>query len=110
MNRKSYHVIVQNEYDRNTFLWGPEYGDPILAKDLTASHLTNIINWIQDYPEQYGEGAVLAFMIGEANYRRLASWTNDDPYVIINSRGRAELVLCTQDKKNIESMRRAAKK
>ena len=110
MNRKSYHVIVQNEYNRNTFLWGPDIGDPILAKDLTASHLCNIINWIQDRPEQYGDGEVLAFMMGEAKYRQLASWTNDEQYVIINDAGRAELVFCTQDRENVQNMLKGAKK
>jgi len=32
------------DYDRNTFLWGPEEGDPILAKNLADPHLCNIIN------------------------------------------------------------------
>ena len=97
------------QYDRNTFLWGPEHGDPILAKDLTASHLCNIINWIQDHPEQYTQD-VLNFMVGEAKYRQLASWTNDDPYVIINNVGRAELVPCTHDRENVKNMLKGAKK
>lgn len=68
------------EYDRNTFLWGPDKGDPILAKDLTASHLANIINWILDHDNQYDDG-VLSFMVGEADYRRLPAFAQNIAYV-----------------------------
>ena len=67
--------------DRNTFLWGPENGDPILAKDLTVSHLCNIINWILEHENQYDDG-VLDFMLGEAEYRRLAAFTANQPYIV----------------------------
>ena len=96
-------------YDRNTFLWGPDNGDPILAKDLSVQHLANVINWIQDHPAQYSD-AILNFMIGEAGYRRLAAFTNDDPYVIINDQGRAEVIRCTQDRVNVKNMRIGARK
>jgi len=49
-------------------------------------------------------------MIGEAGYRRLAAFTNDDPYVIINDQGRAEVIRCTQDRVNVKNMRIGARK
>ncbi len=67
-------------YDRNTFLWGPEEGEPILAKNLTMSHLCNIINWILDHDDQYNDGT-LAFMVGEAKYRRLLAFAQNTAYV-----------------------------
>ena len=83
---------------RDTFLWGPENADPILAKDLTISHLCNIINWILDRPDQYGSAdGTLAFMIAEAKYRRLPAFAANEPYIQFealsyNSSNRARLV------------------
>lgn len=70
----------ENGYDRNTFLWGPEDAEPILAKNLTTSHLCNIINWILDHDNQYDDG-VLAFMVGEAKHRRLQAFAQNTSYV-----------------------------
>jgi hypothetical protein len=86
----------QRTYDRNTFLWGPENGDPILAKDLTMSHLCNIINWILNHENQYDDG-VLDFMIGEAEYRKLPAFVSNQPYIVtegvkFGGRERAQLV------------------
>ena len=74
MNRDS------SGYDRDTFLWGPEEGDPILAKNLTMTHLCHIINWILDHDNQYNDGT-LAFMVGEAKYRRLLAFAQNTEYV-----------------------------
>ena len=73
----------QHALDRNTFLWGPEGGEPILAKNLTAPHLCNIINWILDHDNQYDDG-VLQFMVGEAKYRRLLAFAQNTAYVECN--------------------------
>jgi len=86
----------QRSFDRNTFLWGPEDGDPILAKDLTDSHLCNIINWILNHENQYDDG-VLDFMVGEAEYRKLAAFVSKQPYINTKdvgygSKARAQLV------------------
>ena len=67
--------------NRNTFRWCPDRGDPILAKDLTVTHLANIINWIIDRPQQYAD-SVLEFMIGEAKYRRLEAFASGKPYIV----------------------------
>ena len=90
VNKSSrYYTMAQIEkarkmkYDRNEFLWGPEHGEPILVKDLTISHLCNIINWIVQHENQYDDG-VLDFMIGEAEYRKLPAFINNQPYIEAN--------------------------
>ena len=79
-------VNPNQKLNRNTFLWGPESGDPVLVKDLTTSHLANIINWIMDHDNKYDDG-VLTFMIGEAKYRRLAAFAAGEPYVVCGEDG-----------------------
>ena len=80
-----------NKHCRNSFLWQPEHDNAVLAKDLSAGHLANIINWIQDHENQYDDGT-LDFMIGEARYRRLVAFVKNEPYVVIGDDGRASMV------------------
>lgn len=69
------------KYDRNTFLWGPEHGDPILVRDLTDSHLCNIINWVLEHELHYGQD-ILDFMLEEAELRKLPAFVNNQPYIV----------------------------
>ena len=79
-------MLFNQQYDRNTSLWGPEDGDPILVKDLTTLHLANIINWIMNHDNQYSDG-FLEFMISEAKYRRLEAFVNGKSYVVCDING-----------------------
>jgi hypothetical protein len=75
---KKYNHIV----DRNIVEWtsfgvnGDELPKKTLIKDLSDSHLTNIINWIGDRRNSYGE-EILNLMMEELNFRVGNSNTNN---------------------------------
>ena len=75
---KKYNHIV----DRNIVEWtsfgvnGDEPPKKTLIKDLSDSHLTNIINWIGDRRKSYGE-EILNLMMEELNFRVGNSNTNN---------------------------------
>ena len=75
---KKYNHIV----DRNIVEWtsfgvnGDEPPKKTLIKDLSDSHLTNIINWIGDRHDSYGE-EILNLMMEELNFRVGNSNTNN---------------------------------
>ena len=75
---KKYNHIV----DRNIVEWtsfgvnGDEPPKNTLIKDLSDSHLTNIINWIGDRHNSYGE-EILNLMMEELNFRVGNSNTNN---------------------------------
>jgi hypothetical protein len=75
---KKYNHIV----DRNIVEWtsfgvnGDEPPKKTLIKDLSDSHLTNIINWIGDRRNSYGE-EILNLMMEELNFRVGNSNTNN---------------------------------
>ena len=71
--------MANNMYDRNTFLWGPEHGDPIYVKDIPLDHFVNILNWIDKYYLQYGAD-VQDFFLEEAEYRRITSFAKGEAY------------------------------
>ena len=78
-------------YDRDTFLWQPDSSaaiqEQILVKDLTALHLANIINWIEDHPHWYDDG-VRDFMIEESKLRQLPAFANNEPIIRCGKDGR----------------------
>jgi hypothetical protein len=67
--RKYNHIV-----DRNIVKWtsfginGDEPPRKTLIKDLSDSHLMNIINWIGERHNSYGE-AILNLMIQESDFR-----------------------------------------
>jgi hypothetical protein len=75
---KAYNHIV----DRNIVEWisfginGDEPPRKTLIKDLSDSHLTNIIKWVGERRNSYGE-AILNLMIAEFNFRVGNSNTNN---------------------------------
>ena len=75
---REYNHIV----DRNIVKWtsfginGDEPPRKTLIKDLSDSHLMNIINWIGERHNSYGE-ATLNLMIEELNFRVGNSNTNN---------------------------------
>jgi hypothetical protein len=75
---KAYNHIV----DRNIVEWtsfginGDEPPRKTLIKDLSDSHLTNIIKWVGERHNSYGE-AILNLMIAEFNFRVGNSNTNN---------------------------------
>jgi hypothetical protein len=68
-------------YNRNESHWTTRDGEEILIKDLSDSHLTNILNWMQTkhfneavpiYPSEFFQ-----FMQHEAEYRKMIAFVNN---------------------------------
>ena len=79
-------------YDRNTSMWHPDGEvDPILVKDLTDSHLANIINWIVDRDGQYDD-EIHSFMVEEAKRRQLTGFASGISYPHCGEDGRYTVV------------------
>ena len=68
--------------DRNTLLWGPEHGDPIILKDIPLDHFVNILNWIWNNFDCYEKNApgLYELMEEEARFRRLLALASGNPY------------------------------
>lgn len=82
-------VTVDIESFRET-LWGTTDGRKIAVKDLTSSHLTNILNWIKDRPNQYPNN-LYDYMQREAEYRRIVDFASDKGYPMLVD-GKWELI------------------
>lgn len=65
-------------YNRETTTWKSADGREILIKDLTDSHVVNILNWIKARSSQYQPG-LYEFFEEEAALRRLYAFAEDKP-------------------------------
>lgn len=69
MGRVYNHIVDRNIVEWTSFgINGDEPPRKTLIKDLSDSHLTNIIKWINERSNSYGVG-ILKLMMEELNFR-----------------------------------------
>ena len=59
--------------------WRTADGRGIAIKDMTLGHLVNVINWVHDNRESYGQG-IRELMVAEAQYRQILLFAEGMPY------------------------------
>jgi len=70
--------MFEEDYNRDKTQWRSADGRSIVIKDLEASHLVNILNWIRKNKSNYSPG-IYSFLEEEAKLRRLLAFTTNEP-------------------------------
>jgi hypothetical protein len=59
--------------------WRTADGRGIMIKDMTLGHLVNVVNWVHDNRDSYGQG-ICELMVAEARYRQTILFAKGQAY------------------------------